>query len=223
MTETSHPNKIFVVEDNKFFRKAIANKLNESPNFELLGDFGMVESAIKAINEGNLPDIILLDLGLPEISGLEAIPKFKALNEHLQIVILTQFDDRPRVFEAISLGASGYLLKNASPDKIIEELEEVIKGGAPLNAQIARMVLTAFSEVIPKKQKLLKKEEQVELTPREQEVLEKLNQGLMRKEIALQLGISQHTIDMYVRKIYKKLQVNNVTTAIREAIDRGLL
>ena len=94
--------------------------------------------------------MVLLDLGLPGISGLEAIPKLKALNESIQIVILTQFDDRPRVFEAISLGASGYLLKNASPEKILQELEEVISGGAPLNAHIARMILTAFSDVIPK-------------------------------------------------------------------------
>lgn len=223
MPDLNSSHSIFVIEDNKFFRKAISAKLQASPDFELLGDFGMVESALQAMESKCLPDIILLDLGLPEISGLEAIPKFKAIHEVVQIVILTQFDDRPRVFEAISLGASGYLLKNASPDKIIEELKEVVKGGAPLNAQIARMVLTAFSEVIPKKQKLVKKEEQVSLTPREHEVLEKLNNGLMRKEIALELSISKHTIDMYVRKIYKKLQVNNVTTAIREAIDLGLL
>ena len=223
MTHTDSEYSIIVIEDNKFFREAMSAKLEESNSFKLLGSYSMVQYALQAIEEGLEPNVVLLDLGLPGISGLEAIPKLKALAAEIQIVILTQFDDRPRVSEAISLGASGYLLKNASPQKILQELEEVVRGGAPLNAQIARMILTAFSDVIPKSKGLIHKEPEVSLSPREQEVLEKLNNGLMRKEIASELELSHNTINMYIRSIYKKLQVNNVTTAIREAIQVGLL
>jgi len=213
---------ILVIEDNKFFREAISQELEESENFELIGNFGMVPAAIQAINAGLSPKVILLDLGLPGVTGLEAIPQLKVLLPEVLVVILTQFSDRHRVFQAISAGANGYLLKNTDPDKLIQELEDVVQGGAPLNPQIAQMIMTAFSKVIPKNPKLAS-DENISLSNREQEVLEKLYQGLMRKEIALELELSPATINMYVRNIYKKLQVNNVTTAIQEAIQKGLL
>lgn len=222
MSSEMENTSIIVIEDNKFFRDAISLELKDSEKFDLIGSFGMVPAAIQAINEGLSPNVILLDLGLPGITGLEAIPQLKLLLPEVLIVILTQFSDRYRVFQAISSGANGYLLKNSPPDKLIQDLEDVVQGGAPLNPQIAQMIMTAFSKVIPKNTKTAS-DESVSLSNREQEVLEKLYQGLMRKEIAKELDLSPATINMYVRNIYKKLQVNNVTTAIQEAIQKGLL
>jgi DNA-binding NarL/FixJ family response regulator len=213
---------IIVIEDNKFFRDAISLEIEDSDRFDLIGSYGMIPAAMQAINNGLSPKVILLDLGLPGITGLEAIPMLKELLPEVLIVILTQFSDRHRVFQAISAGANGYLLKNTEPDKLIQDLEDVVQGGAPLNPQIAQMIMTAFSKVIPQNSKLAS-DENISLSNREQEVLEKLYLGLMRKEIADELELSIATINMYVRNIYKKLQVNNVTTAIQEAIQKGLL
>ena len=196
---------IIVIEDNKFFRDAISLELQDSGKFNLIGSFGMVPAAIQAINEGLRPKVILLDLGLPGITGIEAIPQLKELLPEVLVVILTQFSDRHRVFQAISSGANGYLLKNTPPDKLIQDLEDVVQGGAPLNPQIAQMIMTAFSKVIPKNTKLAS-DENISLSNREQEVLEKLYQGLMRKEIANELDLSTATINMYVRNIYKNFR-----------------
>lgn len=213
--DTSLAKRLILVEDNRNFREALAMQLE--PDFEVIGSCRSAEAAFQLLREGKRPDLILLDLGLPGIGGLEAIGGFKDLAPEADVVILTQFDDRPRVFEAISAGASGYLLKNTPVHRIVSELLSIAEGGAPLNSQIAKMVLTTFSRMIPKTS------EGETLTQREQEVLVLLSDGLMRKEIADRLDLSPHTVDVHVRNVYSKLQVNNVTTAIREAIRRGLL
>ncbi|MEM1441592.1 MAG: response regulator transcription factor [Verrucomicrobiota bacterium] len=214
-TDKPFSKRLILVEDNRNFREALAMQLE--PDFEVVGSYGSAEAAFRALRQNEKPDLILLDLGLPGIGGLEAIGGFKDLAPEADVVILTQFDDRPRVFEAISAGASGYLLKNTPVHRIVGELRSIAEGGAPLNSQIAKMVLTTFSRMIPKTG------EGESLTQREQEVLVLLSEGLMRKEIADRLNLSPHTVDVHIRNVYSKLQVNNVTTAIREAIRRGLL
>ena len=163
-----------------------------------------------------MPDVILLDLGLPGISGLEAIPLFKQYLPETDIIVLTAFDNKPKVFEAIAAGVSGYLLKSSTPNEITKAVMEVRNGGSPLTPQIARHVITAFSATRTKKLA-------TDLTPREKEILAYLADGLAKKQVADKLNISPHTVDYHVRKIYGKLHVNNLSGAITKAVKDGLV
>lgn len=209
---------VWLIEDHATYRDTVATVLRFRDEVRSLLDFGDAESALKRLREvaSSKPDVILLDLGLPGLSGLEAIPRFKELIPEADVVVLTVFDDKPKVFEAIASGASGYLLKSSTPGEIIQAVLQVRSGGSPLTPQIARYVLSAFSA---SRQKKLT----IELTSREQEILSYLAEGLIKKQVAAKLSISTHTVDYHVRKIYDKLQVNTVSGAISKAVKEGLV
>jgi len=212
------PLSVWLIEDHANYRDTVATALRSREEIRSLLDFNDAESALKRLEDlpSKSPDVILLDLGLPGLPGLEAIPKFKRLIPETDIVVLTVFDDKPKVFEAIASGASGYLLKSSTPAEIIQAVLQVRNGGSPLTAQIARYVLSAFSA--EQKKKLT-----ADLKPREKEILSYLADGLIKKQVAEKLNISPHTVDYHVRKIYSKLQVNTLSGAISKAVKEGLV
>jgi DNA-binding NarL/FixJ family response regulator len=150
------------------------------------------------------------------MNGLEALRELRQHRESLHVLILTEFDDRDKVFQAISDGASGYLLKSAAPADIVRGIYEVLNGGAPLNARIAKMMLSSFTQIKPS-------QPDSDLTPREKEILQRLATGAAKKHIAAELAISYHTVDMHTRGIYKKLQVHNLSGAVSKALRSGLI
>ncbi len=171
-------------------------------------DFSTCEAALTALTKATAhPEVIILDLGLPGMSGLEGLRLFKKASPQTEILIFTVFDDRERVFEAICAGASGYLLKSESLERIVAAVREVKCGGAPMTPEIARIVLDRFSRMKPA-------QSAIELSTRERDLLRLLADGLTKKEIADQLALSLHTVDNYLRRIYGKLHVNTLGGAV---------
>ena len=162
------------------------------------------------------PEIILLDIGLPGISGIEGIPRLKKIAPSSRIIMLTIQDDDESIFKAICGGASGYLLKDSGPDRILEAVQEVIKGGAPMNPTIAFKVLEMFRNFVPEKK-------DYNLSPRETNILQLLVEGDSKKIIAGKLNISYHTVDSHLRKVYEKLEVHSASGAVSKALRENLL
>ena len=179
--------------------------------------FASCEEALVALRSTPTPDVILLDVGLPGMSGIEGIPHLKVLAPATHIIILTVFDDQEKVFAAICAGASGYLLKNTDEEAIANAVRAVMDGGSPISPRVARLVLQMFtSRAVPSKH-------EYGLSAREREVLELMVQGLIKKEIADQLTLSYHTVDNHLRSIYAKLQVHTRGGAVAKAVSEGIL
>ena len=207
---------VWVVEDNDEFRRQLAGLLNLSDVFVCERDFSACEPAIDLLRDGELPDLILMDIGLPGMNGIEGTREIHAIASSIEVVILTVFEDDQKVFEAITAGASGYLHKSSSLEVIVESLESILAGGAPINPQIARSVLEMFARLSTPKG-------DYHLSPREKEILRFLVDGLTKKEIADKVFLSFHTIDNHVRNIYGKLRVQTRTGAVAKALKERLL
>lgn len=210
------PTKVWVVEDNETLRKTVARVLGRQKDMDCTHQFERCEDAIEALVAGERPNVMLFDIGLPGMSGLEGIRRIKQALPEIEILVFSVFDDNEKVFAAICAGASGYLLKTSSMGEIPDAIREVLAGGAPINAQIARRVLDMFSDMAPESR-------DYGLTEREKEVLEQMVKGLTKKEIADQLDLSFHTVDKHIRGIYSKLHVNTMTGAVAKALKEGLL
>jgi len=207
---------VWVIEDNNEFRRQLVGLLNLSETFRCGADFRACEPALTALEDGSPPELILLDIGLPGMSGIEGIKRIKAIAPTTDVVILTVFEDNQNVVHAIAAGASGYLHKSAPMDNIIESLKSVLQGGAPINPHIARKVLEMFAALsVPKAE--------YGLTRREQEILRLLVDDLSQAQIAQNLFISPHTVNMHVRNIYAKLQVQSKSGAIAKALKERLV
>jgi len=179
--------------------------------------FSNCEDALKDIDAYNISaDVILLDIRLPGMSGIEAIPAFREKLPATKIIILTIHDDNDNIFKAICAGASGYLLKDSSSDKILQSIEDVLNGGAPINIQIASKMLEMF-------RKFNSPAQDYGLSVREKEILEQLVEGYSKKEISNRLNISYHTVDMHMRKIYEKLEVSSRSGAVAKALKEKIL
>lgn len=199
--------KIVLVEDKKEIRDGLQVLISGAQGFEFVAGFADAEMALQKIPLLKA-DVVLMDINLPNMSGIECVKKLKPLLSTTQIIMLTMYDDNEHVFEALKSGASGYLLKRTPPSKILEAVEEVVAGGSPMSMQIARMVVQSFST------KELKSNLDQKLTEREYEILGQLSKGLRYKEIADNLFISVETVRTHLRKIYEKLQVRNSTEAV---------
>jgi DNA-binding NarL/FixJ family response regulator len=157
----------------------------------------------------------MLDVELPGMNGIEAVRRIKAVSPSTRIIMLTAFDSHEKIFKAICAGATGYLLKTSSAEKIVESIHEVHAGGAPMTPQVARSVLDMFARLsVP--------QHDYGLTVRERRILELMIQGLIKKEIAAELSLSYHTVDTHLRNIYAKLQVHTRTGAVAKALKEGL-
>jgi DNA-binding NarL/FixJ family response regulator len=211
--------KVLLVEDNPDYRDVIDIALEQTDDIQLCQEFGTAEIALRTIEDtlpSDRPDLAILDLNLPGMSGLDAIPYFKQALPITKIIILTQSDAQRDVLRAISLGADGYLLKSASLEEITSAIRDAIDGGSPLDKNVARFILDTLKKHIPT--------ESVEglLTEREIEILNLLGEGLPKKQIAAQLEIGYTTVDTHVSNIYEKLGVKNAPAAINQGHKLGL-
>lgn len=211
--------RVMLVEDNPEYREVISLALEDEADIELTSQFGTSEIALRSLQDRStrkVPDLVLLDLRLPGMDGLDALPYFRTSLPDAKIIILTQSDEEADVLRAISRGASGYLLKSSTLNQITEGIRDVMDGGASLDTCVARFILDTLQTKLPKG------EVENILTPRELEILSLLGEGLVKKEIAGQLDISYTTVDTHVAHIYEKLEVRNAPSAINKAHRLGL-
>lgn len=207
-----------LVEDNPRYREVIALALKEDAGLHLVSEFGTAEIALRSLQDGGgeIPEVILLDLRLPGMDGLDALPHFLSAAPAARVMILTQSDREADVLRAISLGAAGYLLKSATANTIVEGIRTVAGGGASLDAGVARFILATLKTRLPRGGT------EALLTERQREVLTLLGEGLLKKEIAERLGITYATVDEHVAHIYGRLGVRNAPAAINRAHVLGL-
>ena len=202
--------KVAVVEDDARFRKSLVWVLQSAPNLEFVAEYGCGQAAVAGLPQVR-PDVVLMDLNLPDISGAEITARVKSTHPDLNVIILTVYNDTDHIFEALRAGACGYLLKQAKADQIIAAVEEAHQGGAPMTGEIARKVLGAFAEPRP-----VKEEPAEPLAPREKEILDLVSQGYANKEVADKLSLTVRTVDWYLYAVYRKLHVNSRTQAVRK-------
>jgi len=199
---------ICIIEDLIEIQKGLQTILESDSRFELLQCFENAETAIAELPRLK-PDIVLTDINLPGKSGIDCITEIKPAISDTQFIMFTIYEDSDQVFEALKAGASGYILKNTAPEKIIESLIELHDGGSPMSPKIARMVLSSFNAITKNNVSEL-------ISKREQEVLELLSKGFLYKEIADKLSITLSTVKRHLNHIYEKLQVQNKTEAINK-------
>jgi len=198
---------VCIVDDAAEVRESIEEFINQSPDFECLGTFGSGEEALSAIPDLS-PNVVLMDINLPGISGSQCVRKLKDKMPQLQAMMLTVYENSERIFEALSSGACGYLLKSTPPDELLQAIKDMKSGGSPMSSHIARKVVQAFhptTSVTPVIE---------QLSPREQQVLELLAEGFAYKQIAAKLELSISSIRTYIRSMYEKLHVNSRTEAV---------
>ncbi|MGC8744218.1 MAG: response regulator [Verrucomicrobiia bacterium] len=202
------PIKVAIVEDNAQFRNTLGKVLNRADGIECVGQYSTAEEALEEIPK-NPPDVVLMDINLPGMNGVECVEKIKKLLPATQIVMLTVYEDTENIFNALKSGATGYLLKRTSREELLEAIRDVYKGGSPMTTHIARKVVQSFQRL-----ESIASATSETLSPREQEVLELLAKGFIYKEIADKLGISFETVRTHIRRIYEKLQVKSRTEAV---------
>ncbi|MDF1753336.1 MAG: response regulator transcription factor [Verrucomicrobiales bacterium] len=208
--------RICLVEDHAEFREILREALESTGRFQIDAALSNAEDALEYLGEGNPPDVVILDLGLPGMDGIDAIPLFREAAPDIQILVLTVFDNKARVFQALGAGASGYLIKSDGLSAIVQGIEESCNGIAPLSAEVAKMVFDTFSNFKPASPG-------EDLSEREAQVLTQLSGGLSRKQVADTLGVSGHTVNTHIRNIYQKLHVHNVSGAISKASSMGII
>lgn len=204
---------VLLFEDNPLLRESISSLIALKEDLHLAGAFENVLSAKAHVTELQ-PDLILMDIDMPGMSGIEAVKQIRTFNATIPIIMLTVFDDNLHVLEAIRAGASGYLLKKYLSTKLFDSIDEVLAGGAPMSPSIARMVIASMqrTSINP-----------YQLTPREKEILTLLSQGNSYKIIAAQSEISLDTVRTHIKKIYEKLRVHSQTEAVSKAINEKLV
>lgn len=211
------PFNVWIVEDDPMFRESLEDLMQISKEFNVVHSVDSVEKAVQAFGVKDRPDIILEDIGLPGLSGIEAISIYKKLYPDVLIIILTIFEDDERVFNAIKAGADGYLLKRTPGLEIVHGIREVLKGGASISPSIAKRIIKMLAS--PSETKKAENP----LTDREMIILKYLIDGLTINAIAEKLIISRHTVDTHTKNIYKKLQVHNRSSLVSVAMKKGLV
>lgn len=209
------PHSILLYEDNQLLSESIQSMLRLNNNLNLLGAYEnplAIQDHLKSHN----PDLLLMDIDMPGMTGIEAVTEVRAFNKDIPILMLTVFDDNQHVFDAICAGASGYLLKKHISGRLFSAIEEVMEGGAPMSPSIARMVLNSVHQKVSN-------ENPYQLTPKEKAVLTSLSKGNSYKMIAAEFGISLDTVRSHIRKIYEKLHVHSQTEAVSKAIHERLV
>ncbi|MGH7952082.1 MAG: response regulator transcription factor [Limisphaerales bacterium] len=198
---------VSIVDDEADLREHIAGYLAAAGNIRCVSAYASAEEALEQLPRDR-PDVILMDINLGEMDGIECVRQLTKLMPEAPVLMLTVFEDTEQIFRALAAGASGYLLKRLSPKKLLEAIEEVRDGGSPMSASIARKVVQSF------KKAPTRGDDSAELSPRERSVLDGLAEGLAYKQIADQLGVSIHTVRNYIRRIYEKLHVCTRTEAV---------
>ena len=205
-----------IIEDQREVREGLAMLINGTPGFRCTGNFRTMEDALRTLN-GQPPDVILTDIGLPGMSGTEGIRILKGRFPDLAIVALTVYDHEGEIFDALCAGANGYLLKNTPPARLLECLREVLQGGAPMSPEVARRVIKLFREFSPPERA------SHNLTPQETELLKLLVEGHNYKTAAAELAISINTVKFHLKNIYDKLQVHSKSEAVAKALRQRII
>jgi len=210
---------VCIVDDNKDIRSALEQIIIMSDGYRLLGSFSSAEEAIEKIPALS-PQVVLMDINLGGMSGIECVRQLKPMHPDILYMMCTVYEEDEKIFEALSAGANGYILKKTAPGKLLEAIKELSEGGAPMSSQIARKVVAAFrGKTVPEGPVPEDKSINI-LSGREKEILEHLSKGLLYKEIANNLFISPETVRKHVYHIYEKLHVNNRVEAVNKYFGR---
>ncbi|HWD92496.1 MAG TPA: response regulator transcription factor [Verrucomicrobiae bacterium] len=207
------PINVAIVEDDEEIRANLTHRINGNAAFKLLQTFADGEAAVAELPKCK-PDVVLMDINLPRMDGVECVRTLKPNMPDTQFIMLTVYEDNNRLFKSLTAGASGYLLKRTSPAKLAQAIREAFVGGSPMTPQIARRVVQYFRQIREHTAEFEK------LAPREMEVLDQLSKGFRYKEIVDNLGISHGTLHSYIRNIYEKLHVHSRTEAVVKYLNR---
>ena len=205
---------VSIVEDNDQLRGTLARVLSRAEGFQCLGQHATAEAALGELPKER-PNVVLMDINLPGMSGVECVRQLKLLLPTTQVMMLTAYEDTDNIFNSLAAGASGYMLKRTKTAELLEAIREVSQGGSPMTTHIARKVVQSFQKPAASANPA------ADLSPREKEVLDCLAQGFLYKEIAEKLGISYETVHTYIRRIYEKLQVRTRTEAVAKFLRRS--
>lgn len=208
--------RVTIIEDQCEVRDGLAYLIDNTEGFHCTARYGSAEEAWSSFHR-ELPDVALVDIGLPGASGIDALRVLKERHPQVQFLILTVYKDEDRIFEAMCAGASGYLLKKTPPARLMESLREAVSGGAPMSPEIARRVIELFCHARPPSAT------DCRLSPQEQTLLRLLVEGHQYKTAAVEMGISIHTISFHMRHVYEKLQVHSKSEAVAKALRDGLI
>ncbi len=203
--------KVAIIEDLRQIREGLGMLIDMTEGYRCTGRYGSVEEALSGISR-DVPDVVLSDIGLPGMSGIEGIRILKERYPRLLVLMLSVYDDDERIFDALCAGATGYLLKKTPPARLIESLKEVVAGGAPMSPEVARRVITLFRDFRPPQRA------DYDLTPHETRLLKLLVEGHNYKTAAFELGVSVNTVSFHLKKIYEKLQVHSKSEAVAKAL-----
>jgi len=206
------PISVSIVEDSDKLRGTLVRVLNRAEGFKCVSQYPNAEDALKDLPNVK-PDVVLMDINLPGLNGVECVRQLKQLLPQTQVMMLTVYEDTENIFNALAAGANGYMLKRTATKELLEAIQEVKRGGSPMTMHIARKVVQSFQKAAPA-------QPAENLSEREQQVLDLLSQGLMYKEIADKLEISYETVHTYIRRIYEKLQVRTRTEAVAKFLRR---
>jgi DNA-binding NarL/FixJ family response regulator len=213
---TGTPLRVVIIEDLREVREGLMMLINGTPGFASVSSYRTMEDALSRINLDR-PEVILTDIGLPGMNGIEGTRILRERFPEVPIVALTVYDDDARIFAILCAGASGYLLKNTPPARLLESLQEVVDGGAPMSPEVARRVVKLFREFRPPERGTCG------LTPQETELLKLLVEGHHYKTAAGEMGISTNTVSFHLKNIYTKLQVHSKTEAVAKALREHLI
>jgi DNA-binding NarL/FixJ family response regulator len=206
--------RISIIEDDDSTRRILTEIVTSTPNLELISQYDRCGPAIKSL-PSEAPDVVLVDINLPEMNGVEAVQRLKPAMPKTQFLMLTVYEDADHIFAALAAGATGYLLKGTRRTELLEAIVQIMAGGSPMSSGIARKVVQSFSQGQQSARSDLET-----LSPREQSVLDLLSKGYLYKEIAESLGVSGPTVNTYIRRIYDKLQVHSRTQAITKYLKK---
>ncbi len=207
------PITVAIVEDNDQLRGTLAHVIGRANGFECVSHYGSAEAALEGLPRQS-PEVVLMDINLPGMNGVECVRRLKRLLPETHVVMLTVYEDTENIFNALAAGAVGYLLKRTKSAELLEAIREVHRGGSPMTTHIARKVTQSFQSTGPASHST------ENLSQREQEVLDCLSRGFLYKEIADKLNIGYETVHTYIRRIYEKLQVRTRTEAVAKFLKR---
>lgn len=215
-TPLPHPIKVAIIEDRREIRDGLSMLIGGTEGYRCTGSYRSMEEALDKIGH-DVPDLVLSDIGLPGMDGIEGIRILKERYPQLLVLMLSVYDDDDRIFDALCAGACGYLLKKTPPLRLIESLREAVAGGAPMSPEVARRVITLFRDFRPPERA------DYQLTPHETRLLKLLVEGHNYKTAALELKVSINTVSFHMRHIYEKLQVHSKSEAVAKALRNRLI
>ncbi|HVE56231.1 MAG TPA: response regulator transcription factor, partial [Pyrinomonadaceae bacterium] len=208
--------KVGIIEDRRELRDGLGMLIDGTDGFQCTGKFGSMEEGLRRVG-ADLPDVVLCDIGLPGMDGIEGIKILKEKFPELLVIMLSIYDDDERIFDALCAGACGYLLKKTPPVRLLESLKEAVAGGSPMSPEVARRVITIFRDIRPPERA------DYNLSPHETRLLKMLVEGHNYKTAAAEIGVTVHAVSFHMRRIYEKLQVHTKSEAVAVAMRNRLI